>query len=194
MKNFKGLILIVVMILIAVSTRLFPHPPSFTAIGAMTLFGSAYLSKKYLVVLFPLSAMWLSDLVLNNIIYSSFNDSFVWFQSFQIYTYLPIAIVAIIGLFLFKKVTVSKIAFGSVLFPVVFFLISNFGTWLSPYSLFTHDFTGLIATYIAGLPYLGNDLLGTALYSSAIFGTYFFITKQSPSLLLKKYKSAILST
>lgn len=194
MKNIKGFILILAMILIAVSTRLFPHLPNFTAIGAMTLFGSAYLSKKYLAVILPLVAMWLSDLVLNNVIYSSFNESFVWFQSFQIYTYIPIILVAIIGVLFFRsKVTIPKILFGSALFPMVFFLISNFGTWLSPYSLFTHDLSGLVATYIAGLPYLGNDLLGTAIYSTVIFGAYYFITNQNPSLLLKNQKTAILS-
>lgn len=193
MKNYKGLILIIAMILIAISTRLLPHLPNFTAIGAIALFGSAYISKKYLALLIPLAAMWFSDLALNNIVYAQYNETFIWFQSFQIYTYTPILIMIIIGAFMYKTVTISKIIGGSILFPIIFFLISNFGTWLSPYSLFSHDLVGLINTYITGLPFLVNDLLGTFFYSTILFGAYYFITKKEPSLLLKNQKAAILS-
>ena len=51
-------------------SRLLPHPPNFTPVGAMGLFGAAYFSRKYLAFLVPFVAMWVSDLILNNAVYA----------------------------------------------------------------------------------------------------------------------------
>ena len=59
---------LILFVLIAAFSRLIPHPPNFTPIGGMALFGAAYFSKRYLGFLVPLAAMWLSDLVYNNLI------------------------------------------------------------------------------------------------------------------------------
>lgn len=192
-NNTKGILLVLAMILIAAFSRLIPHPSNFTAIGAMALFGSAFYGKKYLAILAPLAAMWLSDLAINNILYAEYNEGFVWFQSFQIYTLIPILLITILGLGLFKNLSVKKIAIGSVSAPIIFFLVSNFGTWMSPYSLFPKTFAGLIETYVAGVPFLANDFVGTFLFSTVMFGSYYFITKTFPTLSLKKNDSVVLS-
>lgn len=43
---------ITLMILLAAMSRLLPHPPNFAPIGGMALFGAAYFSKKYWLLLF----------------------------------------------------------------------------------------------------------------------------------------------
>ena len=62
--------IIIGMILFAAFSRLLPHPPNVTPISAMALFGAAYFGKKYWAILIPLAALWLSNLVLNNIVYA----------------------------------------------------------------------------------------------------------------------------
>ena len=52
------------LILAAAASRLLPHPPNFTPIGAVALFGGACLADKRLAFLVPLAAMFLSDLVI----------------------------------------------------------------------------------------------------------------------------------
>ena len=52
------------MILAAAFTRLIPHYPNFTAVGAIALFGGAYFSKKYLAFIVPIVALLISDLFL----------------------------------------------------------------------------------------------------------------------------------
>ena len=52
-----------ITIVIAVSMRLLPHPPNFTPIAAMALFGGCYLDKKYALAI-PLLAMFVSDIFL----------------------------------------------------------------------------------------------------------------------------------
>lgn len=191
--NYKGILLVLTMIFIAAFSRLIPHLPNFTAVGAMALFGSAYFSKKYLAIFAPILALWLSDLAINNIVYAEFNESFVWFQSYQLYTFIPIVLITILGFVLFKKVSAAKILTGSVASSLIFFAISNFGTWLSPFSLFTKDAAGLVNTYIAGLPFLRNDFVATVLFSAVLFSAYYLLTKTFPTLSLNNKKTAVLA-
>jgi hypothetical protein len=195
MKNttkYKGILLVIAMIFIAAFSRLIPHLPNFTAVGAMALFGSAYFSKKYLAILAPIIALWISDLAINNIVYAEYNEGFVWFQSYQLYTFLPIILITILGFVLFKKVSPAKVLTGSIASSLIFFAVSNFGTWLSPFSLFTKDATGLLNTYVAGLPFLRNDFVATVLFSTVLFSSYYLLTKTFPKLSLNKKVSAII--
>ena len=52
---------------------------------------------------------------------------------------------------------------------VLFFLISNFGSWLM-YDTYPHTASGLMACYIACIPSFGRSLIGTIVYSGALFG------------------------
>src|SRR5207247_2925737 len=51
------------MILAAAASRLIPHPPNFTPIAAIALFGGAQFSSKRAALLVPLAGLFLSDLV-----------------------------------------------------------------------------------------------------------------------------------
>ena len=66
-------------ILIAAFSRLIPHPPNFAPIGGMALFGAAYFNRRIWSYFIPIVSMWLSDLVLNNIIYARYFEGFVWY-------------------------------------------------------------------------------------------------------------------
>ena len=57
-----------IIILLAAFTRIMPHPPNFSPIAAIGLFGAAHFTKKWQSFLVPLLAIWLSDLVINNFI------------------------------------------------------------------------------------------------------------------------------
>ena len=52
------------MILAVALSRLIPHPPNFSPVEAMALFGGAYFSRKSLAILVPLIALFVSDLAL----------------------------------------------------------------------------------------------------------------------------------
>jgi hypothetical protein len=63
------LILLSSLILIAAFGRIIPHPNNMSTIAAMGLLGSAYFSRKWMALLIPFLASWLSDLFFNNLIY-----------------------------------------------------------------------------------------------------------------------------
>jgi len=62
--NKSRLSLLTVMILAATAARLIPHPPNFSPIAAMALFGGAASADKRAAFLMPLAGLFLSDLVL----------------------------------------------------------------------------------------------------------------------------------
>lgn len=56
--------LVAALIVLAALSRLLPHPPNFTPVEAIGLFGGAYLADRRLAFVVPLVAMALADLVL----------------------------------------------------------------------------------------------------------------------------------
>lgn len=184
--NSKGIILVSALILFAAFTRLIPHPFGFTAVGAMALFGSAVFNKKVLAFFVPIFTMWFSDIIINNFINGT--ESFALFYSYQIYTLLPMALIVLFGMFFFNKITPAKILGGSLASALIFFIVSNFGAWTSVYALFPKTFMGLMETYVAGLPFLRNDLAGTIFFSTLLFGAHYLLTLKFPSFKLAKEK------
>jgi hypothetical protein len=80
----------------------------------------------------------------------------------------------------------TSILVGSVAAPTVFFLLSNFNVWLAGTEggYYSKDFTGLMASYTAGLPFYKNALIATIVFLPAILFSYNLITKQRTSLTL----------
>ncbi len=64
--------LAIALVFAAALTRLLPHPDNFTPIGAMALFGAAYFNRHIVTLAIPFIALFVSDLVLNNIIYRQY--------------------------------------------------------------------------------------------------------------------------
>lgn len=168
--------IIVLMIVVAALSRLLPHPPNFTPIGGMALFGAAYFSKKYLAFIIPLLALWMSDLVLNNVIYpiqfpEYYDGTFAWGISPWIYS--SFALIVLLGFGLLKKVKIPTLIGSSVLASILFFLLTNFGVWASG-TAYPMTFDGLMTCYAAGIPFFWNTLAGDLFYVGVLFGGYAF--------------------
>jgi hypothetical protein len=67
------------LILLCAFSRIFPHMPNFSPLGAICLFGAAYFTKKWQAFFIPITATWLSDLFINNVIYAEYYPKFTWF-------------------------------------------------------------------------------------------------------------------
>ena len=67
-----GPLVLAVMILLAALSRLLPHPPNFSPVEAIALFGGAYFASRAWALLVPLAAMLVSDLVLAAVLGSSY--------------------------------------------------------------------------------------------------------------------------
>ncbi len=172
------------MVLFAAFSRLLPHPPNFAPIGAMALFGAVYFSRKYLALIVPIIAMWLSDLVLNNVIYGQYFDHFVWFYQGFYWTYSAFILIGLVGFLLFRKVKVQTVLLGSLSASILFFLVSNFGVWFSG-TMYPKDVNGLLACYSAGIPFFKNTLAGDFVYCGVLFGAFEYAQVRIPLLAQK---------
>ncbi len=168
------LILISVMILLAAFSRLIPHWPNFTAVGAMALFGAAQFRQKWLAFAVPFLALYLSDLVINNVIYGGYYNSFVW--QFSAFTYGAFALIILLGFWLRNNVKVTSVISTSIAASVIFFLVTNFGSWVAN-PMYTKDMTGLLAAYGAGIPFFWNTLAGDFFFCGVLFGGYALVSR-----------------
>jgi hypothetical protein len=181
----SAIILISAMIIIGAGSRFLPHWHNFTAVGAISLFGSAYLPKKYLAFVVPAITIWLSNLILNNVFYSHYYESFVWFGQYSIWIYLGFFSMVVIGFLLFNKIRLKNILLASILGSISFFFISNFASFLMD-PVYVKNPAGLGAAYIAGIPFFWNTLLSNVIYSLLLFGAYQWVKMGSFKTLLAR--------
>jgi hypothetical protein len=156
--NYSRLIALLGAIVLAAALRLVPHPPNFSPIGAMALFSGAYLGRRGMAFVAPLGAMVLSDLVLG--FYSA-----VWI------TYSAVALIVLIGWLALSRVSVVRLGMAAVASSVVFFLVSNFGTWAVG-GMYPHSLAGLAACYVAAIPFYQNTVAGDLFYTTLLFGGF----------------------
>lgn len=179
----KRIIVIFGLLLLAAISRMIPHPYNFAPIGAMSLFGAAYFSDKKLAFLLPLLAFFISDLFVNNILYADFYNGFVFVSPGFYWTYGAMIAIVVAGIFIFKKVNVTRIIGGALSASVLFFIISNFGAWVSS-PIYPSTLSGLAASYIAGIPFFHMTVLSDLVYCGALFGLFEFAKTRVPELRL----------
>lgn len=177
----NAFLIITGFILFAALTRLLPHAYNFTPLGAIALFGAAYFSQKKWAFIVPLLALWLSDLFLNNIFYSSYYDGFTLFTSGFVYIYGAFALIAVLGFWLFDKITLPRVVGGALGGSVIFFVVSNFGVWLTS-PMYPLTLEGFVMCYTAAIPFFHYTIAGNLLYSGVLFGGYEYLKYKMPEL------------
>ena len=164
MKDLKirNLLAPIIIIGIAILLRLLPHPPNVASIAAMALFGGAYLDKRFALAI-PLLALFASDI-------------FIGFHSTMPFVYGSFVLTGIIGMWLRTRRNVKNIVFTTLGSSVLFFLITNFGVWFLG-TLYPRTLDGLLQSYLMGLPFFRNTLIGDLVYAGMLFGGYEVINR-----------------
>ena len=166
------------LIALAALTRLLPHPSNFTPIGAIALFGAAYFNRQWLMLAVPFAALFLSDLFLNNVIYRDlYHNQFTLITSWWIYAAFALVMLAGMGWF-GKKVSTFRVLGASLSASAIFFIVTNFSVWAET-SMYPKTVAGLAACFTAGIPFLGNTILGDLFFSAAMFGVYEWVNRKS---------------
>lgn len=161
-------VVLTAMVFAAALTRLIPHYPNFTAVGAMALFGGAYFSKKYLAFIIPLAAMFLSDIIIG-------------FYAGMWVVYLSFALIVFIGMQIGGQKKPGRVLLASVSASVSFFLITNFALF-PPNSMYPQNLTGIVESYIAAIPFFHYTLLGDLFYVGILFGVFEIARVKFPML------------
>ncbi|MFM8432557.1 MAG: DUF6580 family putative transport protein [Bacteroidota bacterium] len=153
MKN-KTTLLATMVILAASLSRLLPHPPNFTAIGAMAFFSGCYVLDRRFAFLIPMGVMFVTDLLIG-------------FHTGMIPVYLCVAFTAFLGLRLSGKPTFSSGLTSVLVGSLAFFLITNLPIFYP--SLYPNTLEGLLQSYTAALPFFRNQLAGDLIYTGLLF-------------------------
>jgi hypothetical protein len=174
----KKEMLVLLLIVIAMATRFIfivdgqSILPNFTAVGAIALISATHMKglRKWII---PICVLWLSDIILNNVIYAQYYDSFQIFGS--LWVYASLLVIGLVGYKVLKQINWRSIGVASILGAVLFFLITNFGVWASATSPYAKDLSGLMTCYAAGIPFFRNTLLSNLFFGYALYGAYEFI-------------------
>ena len=166
--NHARIAAILTAILVAAALRLLPHPPNFTPIGAMALFGGAYFGRRALAFAAPLGALLISDAILG-------------FHSGMPYVYGAVALIVLVGWAVAKRITFLSVAAAALATSVLFFAVTNFGTWATG-ELYPPTLAGLAACFLAAIPFFQNTLAGDLFFSALLFGGFALIEQRLPLL------------
>ena len=148
-KSLKHFILPIGLILVLSFSRLIPHPSNFTPILAAGVFAGFYFRNFILSIFIVISSMFIGDLVIG-------------FHSTMIFTYSSLILAVAIGL-LIKKFNFKEILFSGLSSSVIFFAVTNFGSWLT-LEMYEKNFSGLLQSYFMGIPFFHNTLISTLVY------------------------------
>lgn len=175
--------LIITILLSAIIMRLIPHVPNFAPITAAAIFCAAYLPKRYIFII-PLLAAAVSDYLLLYI--NPFGHPVLNFSELQpigalvnsttAWVWASFMISGLLGLLLRKKHGMIRVGGVSLLASLQFFLITNFGVWAA--GAYARDLSGLVASYVAGLPFLTWTALGDLFYTASFFALYAIVAKE----------------
>ena len=168
-QNLKLQVITLSVIIFALAIfRLLPHLPNVSPVAAMALFGGAYFADKKLAFIVPFAALLLSDLLLG-------------LHNTMIFVYAGFALTVAIGFMIKDRVSVTNTAFAVLASSVLFFLLTNFGAWMTS-PLYAKTAEGLMQAYAAGIPFFQNSLIGNLVFAAIIFGGYQLLQKNVTAL------------
>lgn len=151
------------------------YPWNFVPVMAISLFGAARFAGRVWIWVVPLAGCLIGELG----IYLLKGPEFVYLVLMP-FVYGAYAVGIGLGLLLRRTERPMAFVAGSlgcgVLAEVVFFLMTNFGSWMlwhnQPPTNYTFDLSGLLTCYVAGLPFLYRSIASTLIYGVLLFGGY----------------------
>ena len=144
-------IVIASIIILAVLSRLVPHPPNFAPITGIALFSSKKINNKLFGIFLPIIPLFISDL-------------FIGISLINIFVYLSFIIIYFLGS-ISPEIGVKSVFLSS----VIFFILTNLGVW---YLGYPKNLEGLITCFTLALPFFANTILGDLFYSFIFFRSY----------------------
>ena len=168
------------LIVVAIASRLLPHPPNVACLGAIGLFAGCYLSgrKAWLV---PAAVLLFSDTIGH---FTGAKGLGFYSPITMVCVYIAATLAVPVGRLIARTNSGNNWKFcgsvfgGSLIASTLFFLVSNLGVWASGWYPATGE--GLIACFVAAIPFYGYTLAGDLFFSGVMFGGYAAVTAGKP--------------
>jgi hypothetical protein len=135
--------------LVLASSRFIPHPPNFTALIALGFYIPVFFGLRFAPIVAICFAL---------------TDIFIGFHATTLFTWGSILFIGYLSKFFFRSISIRII--GALSGALLFFIITNFGVWVT--GGYEKNLDGLILCYTLAIPFFTYTLLSTLLYSFLI--------------------------
>jgi len=137
-------------IFIALSlSRFIPHPPNFTSLLALSFYVPVIFGLRYLPALLFSFAI---------------TDFIIGYHSGTFFTWGSVFLIGLIANYFAKNITTRLT--GALVGALIFFVISNFGVWVS--GMYGLTIVGLLNCYTLALPFFAYSIISTTIFSLII--------------------------
>ena len=158
-----------IIISLGILSRIIIHTPNFTPVLSMAFLGGMYLQGRP-ALLVPLALMIISDFMIG-------------FYPLMYVTWGSIVLISVLGFWLKERKSFVTVLSGSVLSAVIFFIVTNFASWLT---LYPHTMDGLRQCYILAIPFFRSTIVSTLAYSLVFYAGYEWLLKRSQGTVLAR--------
>ena len=176
-EKFLHVPLALALIVFGFGMRLLPHVPNVAPVGAIALFAGMYLPRRLAFAL-PLCAMLISDMVIG-----------FYELPIMLCVYAGFFLMTGIGLFLKTRKSLPFLIVGTLAGSLVFYVVTNAAVWAFS-SMYPHTLGGLMASYIAAIPFFRNSVIGDLFYTGLLVGSFellaFALKHSQPQFLQKR--------
>ena len=167
--------LAIALVILGTLMRVVPHPWNLTPVGAVALFSGACFDRKRWAFAVPLAALFASDSLLE--IFTGHG-----YHSLMPVIYATFALIVVFGMILYdRRHSPFAVASGAVASATIFYIVSNFAMWTIS-TIYPKTATGLIACYVAAIPFYGTMLLGDIVYAALLFRTFVWAERRLTQL------------
>ena len=139
--------------LVLASSRLIPHPPNFTSLMALSFYVPVLLGLRYIPSL--LIAFILTDFIIG-------------YHSGTHWTWGSVLVIGLISQYFSKNMSLRLV--GALTGAFIFFLITNFGVWIS--GMYGYTINGLLNCFVLAIPFFTYSLISTLIFSVLIETCY----------------------
>lgn len=170
-QNLVEGVLFVLLVLVGAQVRIWLQDlPNFAPVAAVALFAGYYFRSWLLALCLPLSIMAISDLSIGG---------YDWRMMAVVYGMLalPVTFRPLLrrhlsldqGGLRAASLAVMGLIGCSLASSVLFFLITNFGSWLW-FNMYEHSVSGLLQCYTLAIPFFRYTLCGDLFFAVVLFG------------------------
>ena len=156
-----------VLVVLGILCRVVPHPPNAVALGAVALFAGAKLPRRW-SWLVPVTSMMVADLYLD---WGSDRGLFSVSRITIYATYIAITFMGLLARRAVEKKQPLTLVPLSLAASGLFFVTTNFAEWIAgPLQLYPITWNGLIACYLAAIPFFQNTVMADLAGVGLLFG------------------------
>ena len=147
------------------ASRFVPHPPNFTSLLALSFYVPVAFGIRFIPIL---------------ILSFAITDFIIGYHTGTHWTWGSVLLIGLVSQY-FNKNLYWRLS-GALLGALIFFIITNFGVWVS--GMYGYTVLGLFTCFILAIPFFGYSLISTLIFSTIIEASYKFF-KQPLNKILK---------